>query len=87
MDVSVSAWNGNNYQERLEPEEPVDLVSDWADGGLQHYMDFSYTLNDVAYRTGDDDEAAQNPKRFKPLKRVKDGGHISIRIFEDHWEW
>ncbi|MHB9293237.1 hypothetical protein Holit_02358 [Hollandina sp. SP2] len=83
----VPTRSENNYDTELDPGERIDLVSDWPDGGPQHYLDISLAMNGETYSCGGKDKPDPETKYCRRLKPVRDGEHINIRIFEDHWEW
>jgi hypothetical protein len=82
----LSRSSENGFKEILEPGENCTLISEWVDGKtVSAYI--SFYMNGEEYGTREREEAMTDTRRFKPYKRISNGDTITVRIYDDRWEW
>jgi hypothetical protein len=79
---SMEQW----FQEILEPGENCTLVTEWVESETSS-IQLTFYINGEDYGTREREEAAMDTRRYKSYKRIKNGDTITVKIYDDHWEW
>jgi hypothetical protein len=76
----------NGFKDILEPGENCILISEWVESKTI-YANIDFHMNGEDYGTREREEAMTDTRRFKPYKRISDGDTVTVKIYDDHWEW
>ena len=84
-EIWVPARTEKGYINVLEPDESCTLISEWVEGQtIAGEIGFYMNGEDFGVRLK---EEITDTRRFKPGKRISNGDIITVRIYDDHWEW
>ena len=69
----------------LESGEDCVLTSEWVEN-KNTWTGISFNMNGKEYGCRER-ESITDTKRFKPYKRINNGDTVTVKIYDDHWEW
>ena len=74
------------FKDILEPGEDCTLISEWYSSET-FSTEIKFHMNGEDYGCREQELAATDTRRFKPYKRISNGATITVKIYDDHWEW
>jgi hypothetical protein len=74
------------FKDRLAPGESCTLEAGWFESDTTS-MQIAFNMNGEEYGCREQGEAMTDPRRFKPYKRIHNGDTITVKIYDDTWEW
>ena len=86
--ITYGNWSDEDSINMLEAGDDYTLMYTWIEGGIIHYVSIRFNMNEENYGTLLQEEInAENSNRYKTPKRIKDGDIVTVKIYDDHWEW
>ena len=82
-----SSSSENRFKDILEPGENCTLVSEWEIPYNTLSIPISFYMNGEEYGTREREEAMTDTRRFKPYKRISNGDTVTVKIYDNTWEW
>jgi len=86
-EICLQSISDKYYQELLEPDENCTLIYEWVESPTG-YAWIGFTMNGEEYGSlYPDDFAADTTGRYKVHKPIANGETVTVKIYDDHWEW
>jgi len=86
-EIFTESGSDNWFYNILEPDEECTLLYEWVESP-SCYARIGFTMNGQDYGTlYPEDLAVDTTGRYKPLRHIDNGETVTVKIYDDHWEW
>jgi len=86
-DFFTDSFGNKCYREILEPGKQCSLMYEWVESPTRYAM-IEFTMNGEKYGSLYAEQLdADTTGRYKPLKQILIGETVTVKIYDDHWEW
>jgi len=86
-EILTESGSDNWYQNILEPEEECTIIYEWVENPTW-YAWIEFTMNGERYGSLYSEQfALDRTGRYKLVKHIANGETVTVKIYDDHWEW